>query len=153
MLKSDSMKTQKKIYIVILSFLCGSCLVLPKTETTSARNCELVTKKWTLEIHNIGVNNECHGCGDIVRGILECGGEVEECVAMAAMVSVGWTVIAGSVVVVGNTIHWLEKQGSCDESIVKRSINKLYSSTAELGGLVVNSSSDLILYLSKTHQK
>ena len=153
MLKSDSMKTQKKLYIVILSFICGSCLVLPKTETTSVRNCELVTKKWTLEIHNIGVNNECRGCGDIVRGILECGGEVEECVAMAAMVSVGWTVIAGSVVVVGNTIHWLEKQGSCDESIVKRSINKLYSSTAELGGFVVNSSSDLILYLSKTHQK
>ncbi|HJO45576.1 MAG TPA: hypothetical protein QF683_13105, partial [SAR324 cluster bacterium] len=60
------MKTQKKIYIVILSFLCGSCLVLPKTETTSARNCELVTKKWTLEIHNIGVNNECYGCGDFV---------------------------------------------------------------------------------------
>ena len=99
------------------------------------------------------MNNECYGCGDFVRGILECGGEVEECVAMAAMVSVGWTVIAGSVVVVGNTIHWLEKQGSCDESIVKRSINKLYSSTAELGGFVVNSSSDLILYLSKTHQK
>ena len=110
-------------------------------------------KNWTFEVHNIVVNNECHGCGDFVRGVLECGGEVEECVAMAAMVSVGWTVIAGSVVVVGNTIHWLEKQGSCDESIVKRSINKLYSSTVELGGLVVNSSSDLILYSSKTHQK
>ena len=123
------MKTHKKLNIVILSFLCSSCLVLPKIETTSVRNC------------------------DFVRGVLECGEEVEECVAMAAMVSGGWTVIAGSVVVVGNTIHWLEKQGSCDESIVKRSINKLYSSTVELGGLVVKSSSDLILYLSQTHQK
>ena len=148
MLKSDSMKTHKKLYIVILSFLCSSCLVLPKTETTSVRSCELVTKNWTLEVHNIGANNECHGCGDFVRGVLECGGEVEECVAMAATVPVGWTVKAGSVVVVGNTIHWLEKQVSCDDSIVKRSIKKLYSSTLESGGLVVNSSIDLILYLS-----
>ena len=147
------MKTHKKYYIVTLSILCCSCLVLPKTETTSVRNCELVTKSWTLELHEIGLNNECHGCGDFIRGVLECRGKVEECVTMVAMVSVGWTVIVGSVVVVGNTIHWLEKQGSCDDSLVKRSINKLYSSTVELGGLVVNSSSDLILYLSKTHQK
>ena len=131
----------------------NSCLVLPKTGTTPTGNCELVTKNWTLELHKIGLNKECHGCDDFIRGVLECGGEVEECVTMVAMVSVGWTVIVRSVVVVGKTIHWLEKQGSCDDSLVKRSINKLYSSTVELGGLVVNSSSDLILYLSKTHQK
>ena len=78
------MKTHKKLYIIILSLLCSSCLVLPKTETTPTGNCELVTKNWTLEVHKIGLNNECHGCGDFIRGVLECGGEVEECVAMAA---------------------------------------------------------------------
>ena len=54
-----------------------------------------------------------------------------------------------SVVVVGNTVHWLEKQGSCEDSQVRISINKLYSSTLELGGLVMNSSSDLINYLTE----
>ena len=78
------MKTHKKLYIVILSFSCSSCLGSSKTETTSVRNCELVTKNLTLEVHNIGVNNECHGFGDIFSGVLECGVEVEECVAMAA---------------------------------------------------------------------
>ena len=57
--------------------------------------------------------------------------------------------IAGSVVVVGNTVHWLEKQGSCEDSLVKSSINKLYSSTLDLGGLVINSSSDFVNYLTK----
>ena len=141
----------KRIYsILIQSLIFSSCLVLPKTETGSVKNCELETKSWTLEVHEIGLNNECYGCGDFVRGILECGGKSEECIAFVAGVSIGWTVIAGSVVVSGNTIHWLEKQGSCEDSFLNNSVNKLYSSTVELGGIVVNSSNDLIKYFSKT---
>ena len=51
------MKIQKNIFIIILSLIFGSCLVLPKTETTSVKNCELETKSWTLEVHEIGLNN------------------------------------------------------------------------------------------------
>ena len=142
------MKTPIVILILFLSILIGGCLVIPKTENSIVNNCELVTNKWTLEIYNIGSNNECYGCDEFVRGILECGGEVEECVAILATVSLGWTVIAGSVVVVGNTVHWLEKQGTCEDSLVKSSINKLYSSTLDLGGLVINSSSDFVNYLT-----
>ena len=143
---------QKNIFILIQSLIFCSCLVLPKTETASVKNCELETKSWTLEVHEIGLNNECYGCGDFVRGILECGGKSEECIAFVAGVSIGWTVIAGSVVVSGNTIHWLEKQGSCEDSFLNNSVNKLYSSTVELGGIVVNSSNDLIKYFSKKSQ-
>ncbi len=145
---------QSPIFVLtlFLSLIIGSCLVIPKTEHSSVSKCELITKSWTLEFHGIGSNNECYGCDDFVRGVLECGGEVEECVAFVATVSLGWTVIAGSVVVVGNTVHWLEKQGSCEDSLVRSSINKLYSSTLELGGLVMNSSSDLINYLTEIDQ-
>ena len=106
---------QKYIFILIQSLIFGSCLVLPKAETASVKNCELETKSWTLEIHEIGFNNECYGCGDFVRGIIECGGKSEECITFVAGVSIGWTVIAGSVVVSGNTIHWLENK-SCEDS-------------------------------------
>ena len=147
------MKTPIFILIFFLSIIIGGCLVIPKTENSIVNNCELVTNKCTIEIYNIGSNNECYGCDEFVRGILECGGEVEECVAIVATVSLGWTVIAGSVVVVGNTVHWLEKQGSCDDSFLNNSVNKLYSSTVELGGIVVKSSSDLINYFSKTSQE
>ena len=146
----NPMILQKYIFILIQSLIFGSCLVLPKAETASVKNCELETKSWTLEVHEIGLNNECYGCGDFVRGILECGGKSEECITFVAGVSIGWTVIAGSVVVSGNTIHWLEKQGSCEDSFLNNSLNKLYSSTVELGGIVVNSSNDLINYFSKT---
>ena len=113
---------QKNIFILIQSLIFGSCLVLPKAETASVKNCELETKSWTLEVHEIGLNNECYGCGDFVRGILECGGKSEECITFVAGVSIGWTVIAGSVVVSGNTIHWLEKQGSCEDSFLNNSL-------------------------------
>ena len=47
---------QKNGYI-IQSLIFGSCLVLPKTETGSVKNCELETKSWTLEVHEIGLMN------------------------------------------------------------------------------------------------
>ena len=147
------MQNPTVVLILFLPLIIGSCLVIPKTEHSSVSNCELITKRWTLEFHRIDSNNECYGCDDFVRGVIECGGEVEECVAILATVSIGWTVIAGSVVVVGNTVHWLEKQGSCEDSLVKSSINKLYSSTLDLGGLVINSSSDFVNYLTKKKMK
>ena len=143
------MQNSTVVLILFLPLLIGSCLVIPKTEHSTVSNCELITKSWTLEFHGIGSNNECYGCDDFVRGVIECGGEVEECVAIIATVSLGWTVITGSIVVVGNTAHWLEKQGTCEDSLVKSSINKFYSSTLDLGGLVINSSSDFVNYLYK----
>ena len=85
----------------------------------------------------------------VVETLLEVFLNVEESQKNVAGVSIGWTIIAGSVVVSGNTIHWLEKQGSCEDSFLNNSVNKLYSSTVELGGIVVSSSNDLIKYFSK----
>ena len=147
------MQNPTVILTLFLPLIIGSCLVIPKTEYSSVSNCELITKSWTVEFHGIGSNNECYGCDDFVRGVIECGSEVEECVAILTTVSLGWTVIAGSIVVVGNTVHWLEKQGNCEDSLVKSSINKLYSYTLDLGGLVINSSSDFINYLSEKDLK
>ena len=50
-------------------------------------------------------------------------------------ISLDWTAITGSVVVIRKTVHWLEKQGSCEDSLVKFSINILYFSILDLGRL------------------
>ena len=54
---------------------------------------------------------------------------------IVSTVSLGWTAITGSVVVVRKIVHWLEKQGSCEDSLVKFSINILYFSILDLGRL------------------
>ena len=120
-----------------ISFAIGSCLVLPKTENVSDEKCKLVTKSWTLEVHELGKQSNCDAnCGDIIKGVVDCS-KSEDCIKMLVVVSVGWTVVAASVVGVGNTVHWIEKQGRWEESTVRNPINRLYAKTADVGGFVL----------------
>ena len=63
---------------------------------------------------------------------------------MITVVSVGWTVVAASVVGIGNTVHWIEKQGRCKESTLRNSVNRLYSTTVDVGGFVLDSGRDIL---------
>jgi len=63
---------------------------------------------------------------------------------MIAVVSVGWTVVAASVVGLGNTVHWIEKQGRCEENTVRNSINRLYTTTVDVGGFVLETGNDFV---------
>ena len=74
-------------------FKFGSLSFVPETKAIKNNDCQLVTKKWSLEFKN--------------RHLAE---SMEILVAIGA-VAVGSLVVSGSVVVVGNSIHWLEQQG------------------------------------------
>jgi hypothetical protein len=138
------MKFYNFLLFTLISFAIGSCLVLPKTENVSDEKCKLVTKSWTLEVHELGKQSKCDAnCGDIIKGVVECS-KGEDCIKMIAVVSVGWTVVAASVVGVGNTVHWIEKQGRCEESTVRSSINRLYEKTVDVGGFVLETGSDFV---------
>ena len=138
------MRFSSFLIFTLISFATGSCLVLPKTEKVSDEKCKLVTKSWTLEVRGLGEQNNCDAqCGDFVREVVECG-KSEDCIKLIAVVSVGWTVVAASVVGVGNTVHWIEKQGRCEESTVRNSKNLLYSKTVDVGGFVLDSGNDFV---------
>ena len=97
-----------------------------------------------MEVHDLGKHSNCDAnCGEFVRGIVDCSTS-EDCIKMIAVVSVGWTVVAASVVVVGKTVHWIEQQGRCEESIVRNSKNLLYSKTVDVGGLVLDTGNDFV---------
>ena len=138
------MKFSNFFLFTIISFAIGSCLVLPKTENGSNEKCKLVTKSWTLEFHELGNQNNCdRDCSEFVRSIIDCG-KSEDCIRQIAVVTVGWTVVAASVVGIGNTVHWIEKQGRCKESIVKNSINELYAKTVDVGGYILETGKDFV---------
>ena len=110
----------------------------------SNEKCKLVTKSWTLEVHELGKQSNCDAnCGDIIKGVVDCS-KSEDCIKMLVVVSVGWTVVAASVVGVGNTVHWIEKHGRCEESTVRNSINQLYEKTVDVGGFVLETGSDFV---------
>ncbi len=128
----------------IISLVIVSCLVLPKTDNRSEKRCKLVTKSWTFEVHEFGNQSNCDtDCSEFVRSIIECG-KSEDCIKLIAVVTVGWTVVTASVVGVGNTVHWIEKQGRCKESIVRNSTNQLYAKTLDVGGYMLETGKDFV---------
>lgn len=81
--------------------LLQGCVYIPETTTWYDEQCRIYSKHMTLKAHQMGTIGNCMH-RDCV-GILAILGAVG---AVSAVVS-------GSIVVVGNTVYWLEKQGKC----------------------------------------
>ena len=96
----DVRKILKLTWFLVLFFVSG-CFYLPKFEESKNDNCELVTKKMTIE--NIGEFPQ--GCND-------------ECLLIALGVATTSYIVSGSIAVVGNTVHWIEKKGRCEDSYI-----------------------------------
>lgn len=95
---------------IILILLLSSCTYIPVTVDNKKDQCEMVSKKFELSVTDIkGIR--CHGG--------------EDCLLMLVTVPLGSLIISGSIVLIGNTIHWLEYQSTCDEGFLRKSIYKL----------------------------
>ena len=101
--------------VILTSFMLLNliaCAFVPKVDHQQdyAKHCEMYTKELTLDA--------------VSMGGLDCGGN-STCVAVAGIVPVTTFLVSGSIVLVGNTLHWLEYQGSCDEGIIQSSLDKV----------------------------
>ena len=85
----------------LLLALLGGCVYFPNTTTLYDEKCQTYQRHMTLEVQQIGTLMGCHG--DACAAAL---------VVMGA-VSATTAVVSGSVVVVGNMVYWIEKQGRC----------------------------------------
>jgi hypothetical protein len=102
----------KLMVLVCLMANLMACAFVPKVDSQQdyAKHCELYTKELTLDAVSLGG--------------LDCGTS-SSCLAIAAIVPATTLLVSGSIVLVGNTLHWLEYQGSCDESVLQSSFNAL----------------------------
>jgi hypothetical protein len=79
-------------------------------------SCILQTRKLELKVENTN--------GSL--GFI-CTGEACMVVLTAASaVSISTFIVSGSIVLIGNTFHWLEKQGSCDDGFIKIKIDEFF---------------------------
>lgn len=67
--------------------------------------------------------------------------------AVALAVPVGSAIVSGSIVVTGNSLHWLEKQGACEDSETQKSIKQLLEASKASGGEIIQSYEELVLWL------
>lgn len=126
-----------KLLVLSLVLFTASCFVAKK-EAVNTPHCKLVTDTWELELHSElppGFRVASESCNS------------PECL-LAFVVSSSITVtssfiVSGSIVLVGNTLHWIEKQGRCKQSTIQTALNSISNTFAELGGSFIGTKDEL----------
>ena len=79
----------------------AACVYLPRTTSAYDEDCQVETRHMRLEATQIGAIGSCtnRDCAYVL-------------VAIGA-VAAATAVVSGSIVLVGNVVYWLERQGKC----------------------------------------
>jgi len=109
---------------VVLALSLTSCVYVPVVdEPDASASCKTYTK--TMSLNTIEMSEKINiGAGG------DCGRN--DCAALALagviVVTAGSAIISGSIVLTGNTIHWLEYQGTCSDGYLSKA-KKLFLDT------------------------
>jgi hypothetical protein len=116
------MKITHAIACSSLACVLSACIYVPKVkDDSSSPSCKTYTKSMTLEQIEVHQNLS-----------VRCNND--ECLAVlltAAAVSAGSAIISGSIVVTNNTVHWLEYQGTCDDSYLNTAKQRFLDSVSK----------------------
>lgn len=96
--------------------LMTACAFVPtvKSPDTTQSACSFYTPEWTLSVKYIDERNFCRGThGDDARLCL---------MTVGVIVPAGSLLVSGSIVLIGNTLHWLEYQGTCEEAEIQQKL-------------------------------
>ncbi len=133
------------LVVLMLSMPMQRCIFLPKTAPQVDQDCLLATKSMTLHMYTSEALIE-EAVDEMVEAIAsEC--QEPECLLVVApivAISVGSLVVSGSIVVTGNTIHWIEKQGRCPDSVTQQTLEGLNQTAKNMGGTVIQTGNQLI---------
>lgn len=91
--------------------LLQACVAYPKqVNDIDDKRCELMSRSHQLKVNSNGLK------------ILTNTGDPFGALLLSGIVFSVSSVVSGSVVVIGNTVHFLEKQGRCDDSFLNQEI-------------------------------
>ena len=103
----------KLLFLQLLVLVLTACIFLPEERNNDAAedDCHMNMPQWTLRSEDLRDLTMCQGSG---QGAVNC------LLMIGIVVPVGTFVVSGSLVVVGNTLHWLEYQGRCKKSFINQ---------------------------------
>lgn len=113
-------------FIFTAAFLCVSCAVVPVTKAHSTRDIQC------------GVSSHEFDLKMIKAGSISASCNTPECILSIGLFAAAWTgvtaIVSGSIVLVGNTVHWIEQQGPCDADILDEQVIDLNAPLIRQGG-------------------
>ena len=120
-----------KLYFLVLLLLgLQGCVAYPKEVWNRAdyKRCDLVSREYELKISDKPLK---------VAGRVTKTNEAIGLLVMSGVVFSASAVVSGSLVLVGNTIHFLEKQGRCDDSMLNQTIDAFTKPFIDEGGELI----------------
>lgn len=96
---------------LLTTITLAGCVVVPRQTTSYNEDCQIVQKHLKLGVALL-----------TDKPPLDCSNE-KECAMLLAVyagVAAGTAVVSGSIVLVGNTVYWLEEQGRCDWPVAEK---------------------------------
>ena len=126
--------------LLVLPLLLASCFTVTPAQEEEI-DCQLWSREWNLNLSDSDLS--------LLEGPITC--LEPECLLIVALslvaIPITSFIVSGSLVVVGNTVHWLEEQGSCDDSMTQEAINELIETTESAGGIMVQTGEDFMHWL------
>lgn len=98
---------------LLATVMLSGCVFFPRTTPSYTGDCQIVEQRLTLD--SVPVRLGSGGCTG------------EACLLILAVyggVTAGTAVVSGSVVLIGNTLYWLEKKGRCSMPVVARATSE-----------------------------
>ena len=127
----------------------SGCVTVPKEVKPSESKCQLSTKQYTLALHG-NSKPYLEAVSEQSFDLLICGSGDDSITAFCHLinatiigVSVGTFIVSGSIVIVENTVHWIEKQGVCEDSEIKVAKDKLFEQTSSASSWIVQSADEI----------
>lgn len=144
MIKTMKSKIKISITIILISTMLSGCFFYPKAAREPYNQCKLVTRKLTLGMKTArGFNiSSSSAKPEALLGALGVG--------VAA--STATLIVSGSIVILGNTVHWLEQEGSCPKGRIRRAAEGLVDSVGDAGGWVVTTADEMIVWIVDLRQ-
>jgi len=145
---SQSLCALSRIILLTLLFLSIVGCFAPAIVAERKPECQLVTKKLELVLSK-------EGSGVLMAMLLSPSHNCNtpECLLIfplgAIAISVTSMIVSGSIVVAGNTIHWIEKEGRCENSTIQTLLNHFIGSIRAIGGKTIQSTTDLITWFKQ----
>jgi len=96
----------------LLIIFSTSCAFVPvrKPLLATKDDCQMLTRELALESIKITQDGSCSG---------------NSC-AIFIVIPASTFLVSGSIVAIGNTLHWLERNGTCDDGLIKQNLDSFF---------------------------